>query len=183
MQTNRKKSFFSTERLVLLALLVALQVVMGKIIQINLVSKEFNLGFLPIAAAGALMGPAAGAVVGALGDLIGSLLFPTGAYFPGFTLTSALVGAAYGLALYHRKPSWVRAIAAAASGAVINLMLNSLWLSMLYGSKTYWGWVAARAATYPVEAAVQAVIMMLAVTALSRVKLPGAIRLYGKDMK
>ena len=180
---HKKTHAFPTEKLVTMALLVALQVVLGKIVQINLVSKEINFGFLPVAVAGALLGPVAAAVVGALGDLIGSLLFPTGAYFPGFTLTSALVGAAYGLALYHRKPSWVRAIAAAASGAVINLMLNSLWLSMLYGSKTYWGWVAARAATYPVEAAVQAVIMLLAVTALSRVKLPGAIRLYGKDMK
>ena len=116
MHTNRKKSFFSTERLVLLALMVALQVVMGKIIQINLVSKEFNLGFLPIAAAGALMGPAAGAVVGALGDLIGSLLFPTGAYFPGFTLTSALVGLVFSLIL-RAKASWVRALAAAVCGA------------------------------------------------------------------
>lgn len=182
MQTNRKKSFFSTERLVLLALLVALQVVMGKIIQINLVSKEFNLGFLPIAAAGALMGPAAGAVVGALGDLIGSLLFPTGAYFPGFTLTSALVGLVFGLIL-RAKASWVRALAAAVCGAVINLMLNSLWLSMLYGSKTYWGWVAARAGAYPVEAALQTVVIYVALLALEHIKLPASVGRSGKETK
>ena len=31
-----------------------------------------------------------------LGDLIGALLFPVGAYFPGFTLSSFLDGAIYG---------------------------------------------------------------------------------------
>ena len=183
MQKKTSGRFFSTEKLVIMALLVALQVVLGKIVQINLVSKELNFGFLPVAVAGALLGPAAAAVVGALGDLIGSLLFPTGAYFPGYTLTGALVGVAYGLALYRRKPSWVRAAIAAVSGAVLNLMLNSLWLSMTIGKRTYWGWVAARAGTYPLEAAVQTVVMFLAVAALSRVKLPASIRIDGKETK
>lgn len=166
-----------------MALLVALQVVLGKIVQINLVSKEFNFGFLPVAVAGALLGPVPAAVVGALGDLIGSLLFPTGAYFPGFTLTGALVGLAYGLALYQKNASWVRALIAAVSGAVINLLLNSLWLSMLFGSKTYWGWIVARAGTYPLEAALHTVVMFAAIAALSRVKLPASIRLNGKETK
>ena len=183
MQSKRGKSLLSTEKLVVLALLVALQVVLGKIIQINLVTKEFNLGFLPVAVAGAVMGPVAGAVVGALGDLIGSLLFPTGAYFPGFTLTSALVGLAFGLALHAPKASWLRALIAAVSGAVINLLLNSLWLSMLYGSKTYWGWIVARAGTYPVEAALQTVVIFVALAALSRVKLPASLRKGGKESR
>ena len=183
MQTKDRKRIFSTQLLVLMALLVALQVVLGKIVQINLVSKELNLGFLPVALAGALLGPIPAAVVGALGDLIGSLLFPTGAYFPGFTLTSALVGLAYGLALHGMKPSWVRVIIAAVSGAVINLLLNSLWLSMLYGSKTYWGWIAARAGAYPLETAVQVVVIYLMLTVFSRIRLPKALRPDGKETK
>ena len=183
MQTKDRKKLFSTQLLVLMALLVALQVVLGKIVQINLISKELNLGFLPVALAGALLGPVPAAVVGALGDLIGSLLFPTGAYFPGFTLTSALVGLAYGLALHGKKPSWVWVIVAAVSGAAINLLLNSLWLSMLYGSKTYWGWIAARAGSYLVETPVQVVVIYLMLTVFSRIRLPKAFRPDGKETK
>ena len=183
MQTKDRKKLFSTQLLVLMALLVALQVVLGKIVQINLISKELNLGFLPVALAGALLGPVPAAVVGALGDLIGSLLFPTGAYFPGFTLTSALVGLAYGLALHGKKPSWVWVIVAAVSGAAINLLLNSLWLSMLYSSKTYWVWVASRAVSYLVEIPVQVILIYLCLQGLSRMKLPSSIRLPQKEKK
>ena len=183
MQSKNGMKQFSTQLLVMMALLVALQVVLGKIVQINLVSKELNLGFLPVALAGALLGPIPAAVVGALGDVIGSLLFPTGAYFPGFTLTSALVGVAYGLALHAKKPSWVWVIVAAVSGAMINLLLNSLWLSMLYGSKTYWGWIAARAGSYLVETPVQVVVIYLMLSVFSHIRLPKALGLNGKETR
>ena len=37
--------------------------------------------------------------------LVGALLFPTGAFFPGFTLTAACTGLLYGLCLYRRDRS------------------------------------------------------------------------------
>ncbi len=172
---------FATERLTFAALLIALQVVLGNLIQVPFIGKQFNFGFLPIAAAGALLGPVPAAVVGALGDFIGAHLFPQGAYFPGFTLTNALVGLIYALVLYRRKPSWLRAAGAALAGSVINLLLNSLWLSILYGSKTYWGWIVARAATYPAEAAAQAILIMLCLTGLGRLKLPGRMKWSDKE--
>ena len=43
-----------------------------------------------MAIAGALYGPVASLLVGALGDIISIMLVPTGAFFPGFTISGAL---------------------------------------------------------------------------------------------
>ena len=176
-------SWFSPQRLTLLALLIALQVVLGNLTQVPLIGKQFNFGFLPVAAAGALLGIPGGVIVGALGDFIGAHLFPAGAYFPGFTLTSALVGLLYALPLHKQQPSIVRVIIAVALATVLNLFLNSCWLSILYTSKAYWGWVAARASSYVVEAPVQAVLMFLCLKGLSRLNLPQSVRLPRKENK
>ena len=176
-----RQTKLSTEKLTVLALLIALQVVMGNLTQIPLLGKQFNFGFLPVAAAGALLGIPGGLIVGALGDFIGAHIFPAGAYFPGFTLTSALVGLLYALPLYKQKPSILRVVAAVALATVVNLFLNSYWLSLLYTSKAYWGWVAVRAGSYAVEAPVQAVLMFFCLKGLARLKLPQSMRLSGKE--
>ena len=183
MSKNKQGKMFSTDKLTILALLTALQVVLGNLIQIPLLGKQFNFGYLPIVAAAALLGPVPAAVVGGLGDFIGAHLFPAGAYFPGFTLTSAIVGLLYAIPLYKKQPCWIRAAIAAVLGMIPNLFLNSLWLSMLYTSKAYWGWVAARASSYLIEIPVQVVLIYLCLQGLSRMKLPASIRLPKKEKK
>ena len=147
------------------------------------ISEIMDNGYLPIIAAGALLGPMPAMIVGALGDFIGAHLFPAGAYFPGFTLTSAIVGVLYALPLYKKQPCWIRSAIAALLGMIPNLFLNSLWLSMLYTSKGYWGWVAARSASYLVEIPVQVVLIYLCLQGLSRMKLPVSVRLPKKEKK
>lgn len=171
---------FSVEKLTFLALLTALNVVLGNVTQIPFLGKEFTLSFLPVAVAGALTGPLGGATVAALGDFIGAHLFPQGAYFFGFTLTAALVGATHGLWLGRRKPSLGRTIASFLCVCVLNLFLNSAWLSLLYGSRSYWGWVAARSGTYLIEAPLHIALSYLALRYLSRVKLPSSLRPSGE---
>ena len=63
--------------------LIALQVVLGNLVQIAMLTKQMNFGFLPIAVGGYLFGPVGGLLVAALGDVVGTVLFGTGAYFPG----------------------------------------------------------------------------------------------------
>ena len=183
MSKNTQNKGMATEKLTMLALLTALQVVLGNLTQIPFIGKQFNFGFLPIMAAGALLGPLPAAIVGGLGDFIGAHLFPAGAYFPGFTLTSAIVGLLYGLPLYKHQPCWIRTAIAAVLGMIPNLFLNSLWLSMLYSSKTYWVWVASRAVSYLVEIPVQVVLAYLCLHGLTRLRLPASIRLPGKETK
>ena len=95
-----KNNRFILINIAYLGALIALQVVLGNLVQIAMLTKQMNFGFLPIAVAGYLFGPLGGLLVAALGDVIGTILFGTGAYFPGFTVTAALSGAVYGLVLF-----------------------------------------------------------------------------------
>ena len=161
------------EELTLMALLVALQVILGNVLQVPLMEKQYNFGFLPMAAAGALLGAPQAAVVGALGDFLGAHLFPQGAYFPGFTLTNALAGLCCGLLLHRRKPSLVRvAVTVVIALVCINWPLNSFWLSMLYSSRGFWGWLVLRGPNYFVEVPANILLVYLTLQGLGRVKLP-----------
>ncbi len=176
----QKKTSPSVLYITVTAMLVACQVVLGNLLQIPMLGKQYNFGFLPIALAGALMGPAPAMIVGGLGDLLGAHLFPAGAYFPGFTLTNILVGLACGLILHGRKPAWLRCIiAVAVSLAVINLLLNSLWLNMLayVPGRGYWTWLTVRAPNYLVEVPLNTVLCYLMLQAMQRMKLPSVMQL------
>ena len=77
-----------------LAILVALEVVLSRFLSINLWSNKIGFAFVPIAVTAMLYGPVTTGVTAAVADLIGALLFPSGAFFPGFTLTAFLNGMA-----------------------------------------------------------------------------------------
>jgi len=176
----QKKRYFSVATITVTAMLIACQVVLGNLLQVPMLGKQYNFGFVPIALAGALMGPIPAAIVGGLGDLIGAHLFPAGAYFPGFTLTNVLLGLWCGFILHGKKPCWWRCAAAVMiSLAGLNLFLNSLWLNMLayVPGRGYWAWVTVRAPNYLVEVPVNTVLCYLLLQAMKRVKLPAELQL------
>lgn len=158
-----KENRFSTQRLVLLALLVALNVVLGRFsLQLVPEVRLSVLGFLPIALGGMLIGPGGGALVGAAGDVINYLLFTHayGAYFPGYTLTAALSGAWYGRVLHRHDVTWPRAVMAIAPVILLGeIGLNSLWVYVLY-SKTFWAKLPMRLITNLVECPVKILLLM-----------------------
>ena len=155
------------------AMLVAVQVILGNLLQVPFLDKQYNFGFQPILIAGALLGAPAAMLVGGLGDLIGAHLFPQGAYFPGFTLTNVLVGLCCGLILYRRKPVLWRVILTVALSMLINWLLNSLWLSILYsaGGRGYFGWLTLRATSYLFEVPANIILGYLLLKGLSKAKL------------
>ena len=117
------------------AVLIAVQVVLSRFCSINAWNLKIGLGFLPVMLAGVLFGPIYGAAVGALSDFIGAVLFPIGAYFPGFTLSLALTGAVFGVLVRGDKAkTWRIALAVGVDQLVLSLLINSLWISVLYGS-------------------------------------------------
>ena len=98
--------------------------------------KDIALKELPayVVIAAILYGPLARGLVGALSDFIGAVLFPIGTYFPGFTLTSFLMGMIFGLFLY-KKQGWLQGLAAVGINQfILGLFLNTFWISVLYGS-------------------------------------------------
>ena len=133
-----------------LAILVALEVVLNRFLSIQTPFLKIGLSFVPVVMGSMLYGPVGGAIVGGLGDMIGALLFPFGPYHPGFSVCGAVMGAAYGLFMFvgsarfdnrERLRLWPNVIVPVVFNcAVIGLVLNTLWVSQLYGSRTYWGW-------------------------------------------
>ncbi len=121
--------------LVMAAMLLAVQVVLGLVASIPVgPSIRISFGYLALSTAGALLGPAVAPVNGALADVIVFLIRPTGPYFPGFTITGLVSGLIYGLMLYQRDLTLTRLLATKLLiDVVCNLLLNTLWIHMLYG--------------------------------------------------
>lgn len=81
-----------------------------------------------------LFGPVVGSVFGGALDILKYLIKPTGAFFPGFTFGAMVGGLIYGSFLYKRPISLRRVLAAELTAAVVcNMLLGTLWLSILYG--------------------------------------------------
>ncbi len=130
MSNNR----FNTRMLTTLALLTAVEIVLSRFLSVSAWNIKIGFSFIPVVIAAILFGPLAAGTVGALADFIGALLFPIGAYFPGFTLTAFLTGAVFGFFL-HGKQGWVQIIASVGINQfVLSLFLNTLWISILYSS-------------------------------------------------
>ena len=79
-------------------LLLAIQMVLSSYGVIEVTdSLKISLAHLAIAPTAILFGPVVAGLQGALSDLLGFMLKPSGPYFPGFTLTAALLGVIYGI--------------------------------------------------------------------------------------
>ena len=123
-----------TRSLVLAGVFAALTVLLTYVFAVQTPFVRFSFGFLPLALYGALAGPWRAALVAAAADLIGVSLFGTGAFFPGFTLSALLVGAVYGASFHRRQLTvWRVALTFLFVDTAVHLVLNTLWLYLLYG--------------------------------------------------
>ena len=136
----------STRTITTAGLLLAIQMVLASYGVIEVTdSLKISLGHLALAPTAILFGPVVASIQGALSDILGFLLKPTGPYFPGFTLTALLGGLFYGLFLYKTEKSLWQIIAARVVITVfVNICLNTVFLTMLYGPS--------RLATLPLRA-------------------------------
>lgn len=125
---------FDVKKLIQISLLIAIEVILTRFCSIQTPIVRIGFGFLPIAIIGMMYGPLSAGVAYAIGDLLGVALFPTGSFFPGFTITAFLTGIVYGVFLYNKPKTWPRIIGAVLTVClVINLGLDTLWLSILMG--------------------------------------------------
>lgn len=151
----------SARRIAECALLIALEIVLNRFASFQVLGIKVGLSFLPMALCGMLFGPWWAAACYGVSDVIGALLFPFGAYFPGFTLTCALMGACYGLFLCKKEklryfPDAV--VSSVINTCVLGLLLNTLWMTILYSSKGFGGWLLYR---LPQEAVLLAAHLLL----------------------
>jgi ECF transporter S component (folate family) len=129
-----KKARLTTEVIVITGFMTALSIVLSKLVSINISFLRIGFGFLPIAVLAIMYGPVIAAIGYGLADLIGAWLLPTGAFFPGFTVSAVLTGLIFGWVLYRREVTFVRALAASALVCLaVNLLLNTWWLTFIIG--------------------------------------------------
>ena len=158
----------------IIAVLAALGFVLDRFFSFNTMGTKINLAFIPAAFAAALLGPVAGALVWGLADLTGSLLLPFGPYHPGFTVCAALMGAVFGWLLKREDVTATllikTGIAVVINCLVIGLFINTAWVSMLYGSKTYWGWFVYRLPEYAILVPIELIVLPALVKLSGRIK-------------
>lgn len=121
--------------LVYMSLLVSIYVILAHVFSVipgNTMKISFS--FLPLAFGSMLFGPLIGAIGGALGDIIGTILVPKGPFFPGITLDVFLSGFIYGLFLYKKPKTILRiSLAVLCITVFVNIGLNTYWLTILLG--------------------------------------------------
>lgn len=123
-----------TTDLVIMAFLIALEIVLTRFCSINTPILRIGFGFLPVAMTGIMYGPLWAGICYAIGDVLGMLIFPSGAYFPGFTLTAFLTGFIFGLFLYRKDITWKKCLLPCAVVIIgCNFLLDTYWLTILMG--------------------------------------------------
>ena len=148
-----------TKKLIVSAQLLALDVVLTRLLAVNTPVMKIGLGFVAVALCAILYGPWWTALVAALGDLAGALLFPTGAFFPGFTLTAACTGLIFGLCLYRRDKSLLwPVLAAALNMLLVSYLANTAMITYISGTP-YTTLLKARAVQLAVMLPVQIVVL------------------------
>ena len=97
---KEKKIRISVRDITLMAMLIAIEIVLSRFCSIQAWNVKIGFAFIAPVTAAILMGPAQAAVVAGVADVLGTLMFPIGPYFPGFTLNSCLNGLVWGLFLH-----------------------------------------------------------------------------------
>lgn len=129
-----------TKKIILTALLLALNIVLSRFLSIKTPITKISFAFIPTMLCATWLGFKWTVLLNILGDVIGATLFPTGPYFIGYTISTAIAGFIYGLFLYNKDKEFnqvkfiIRAILAVTIVAVIvNMLLNTIWTSYTAG--------------------------------------------------
>ena len=168
-----KLSLTKSKKIILSAMLLSILIVLSRFFSIKSSFLVISFSFIPMMLSAIYLGPKYAAIIAGLGDLIGAILFPFGAYFPGFTISSAIIGFIYGIFLY-KKPEENRKdfkfiiqliISSILVLVGIKILLESVFLNVLYG-KAYLAIIASRLVTELIMIPVQVITIFILEKAL-----------------
>ena len=142
--------------------MLAVEIVLSRFLSISTPITKIGFAFIPLSVIGMMYGPLYGGIAGALCDFIGAILFPIGAYFPGYTLTAALSGATYGFFLRNGgAKSWVKVtVASVIINIVYHLGINTYWTTLFTG-KGYLALLPTRVFSNVVLLPVEIIVIMI----------------------
>lgn len=120
-------------KLILAALLIAAYVALSSAFIPVGANLRVYFRFLAVALSSAVCGPVIAMISGFLSDIIGYIIFPSGAFFPGYTLSAILSALIFALFLYDTRITILKiAIAKLIINVFVNILLGSLWSAILY---------------------------------------------------
>ncbi len=169
-----------TKVLTFCGMMGALAIVLGYVATIKF-GPYIRIGFsgLPNQVVDYLFGPWIGAIFGGTMDVVKWFLSGDGDFFPGFTITAMLGAIIYGLFIYDKPLKLWRVVAAQLTVKIVcNLILNTLWLNLLYGqaiAAILPGRIVSNAVMLPVDTA----IMFIMLTAIRKTIKP----FFDKEIK
>lgn len=119
-------------RLVIIGLLIGLNVILSRLMSISNQSFKIGLSFITIVIVAYLYGTFYSCIAAGISDLLGSLLFPIGAYNPLFTLTAMLSGLVYGLFLHKELETKNIIFAVLINKFIVSLLINTFFISTIF---------------------------------------------------
>lgn len=160
-----------TKVLTICGLMGALAIILGQVATIKF-GQYVRIGFsgLPNQIVDYLFGPWIGAIFGGTMDVVKWFISGDGDFFPGFTITAMLGAFLYGIFIYNKPVKLWRVICAQISVKIVcNIILNTLWLNLLYG-KAIAAILPARIASNAVMLPIDTFIMFVMLQVVSKVK-------------
>ncbi|MFY9198739.1 MAG: folate family ECF transporter S component [Acutalibacteraceae bacterium] len=122
-----------------MALLLAFNIVIGTFFIPVGISLRVYFTFIPTAVAGFIGGPFLAIIYGFSSDILGFIAHPSGAFFPGRTLSSMLGALIFSLFLFRSRVTVLKiALSKLCVNLFVNIMLNSLWNFILYDKGYYY---------------------------------------------
>ncbi len=119
-------------KIILTALLIAINIILERVPALKSVSSHISLSVITLGFSAVYLGVPYTVAIAALGDLLGALILPFGAYNPLFTLTNAVSGFIIGAALSKNVTPITVAVGVVANKIICTLLLNSLWVAIFY---------------------------------------------------
>lgn len=169
-----KEKTFSKNRLfkiILTSILIALNIILERFLAYSVWNNTVSFGFITVAFAACYLGTPYAMAVAGLGDLIGAIIKPFGPYFVGFTITNLLVGLILGLFLRKNANLLKIGLAIISSKIVCSLILNTIWISILYrdGIDAFWAVFVTRVPFNSLMAVVEIVVISILFSENSRI--------------
>lgn len=129
------KPFSHTKALVICALLMAVNIVLGYFSLPLSNYLRIGFGFITQPVVAMLFGPIPACIIGMAQDFIKLVLKPTGPYWPPYGLCVGMAGMLYGMMLYKKEITFPRVyLANLLVSVVINMCLSSIALAPTVGS-------------------------------------------------
>lgn len=131
--TKNSQSISQAKVLAFMGIMIALDVILVRFLVIQGPAMRISFHFIVVILAGMYLGPFRAGIIGIVADILGMLIFPRGAYFPGFTLSAGITYVMAGYFLEGRKSAKMLNVVvySVLSTLLIDTVLNSIWLVML----------------------------------------------------